>query len=79
MMRLDPNHWENHMCLSTVYVRTPEELREVMQDVARVESEGRGVWLIDLFGKKKFIEGTVRSIDLVDAHQVVLDPVHDDT
>ncbi len=62
------------MCLSTVYLYASGEPKEVMRDVARIESEGRGFWLINLFGEKKFVEGTVRSVDLVDTHQVVLDP-----
>ncbi len=62
------------MCLSTVYLQTSDAPKEIMRDVARIEAEGRGFWLINLFGEKKFVEGTVRSVDLVDAHQVVLDP-----
>jgi predicted RNA-binding protein len=48
--------------------------RELMRDVARVEAEGDGVWLINLLGEKRFVEGTVRTIDLIDEHLVVLEP-----
>ena len=64
------------MCLSTVYFHTPDAPEEIMRDVARMEAEGRGFWLINLFGEKKFVEGTVRIVDLVDTHEVVLDPVN---
>lgn len=62
------------MCLSTVYLHASDAPEEVMRDVARIEAEGRGFWLINLFGEKKFVEGTVRIVDLVDTHEVVLDP-----
>lgn len=63
------------MCLSTVYRYTSEAPEEIMRDVARIEAEGRGFWLIDLFGKKTFVEGTIRNVDLVDHHQVMIDPL----
>ncbi len=62
------------MCLSTVYMHTNDADQEIMRDVARVEAEGRGVWLINLLGEKRFVEGTVRTIDLIDDHLVVLQP-----
>ena len=61
------------MCLSAVYLRCQDGRKEVMKDVARIEAEGDGFWLIDLFGEKKFIEGVIRTIDLADEHFVMLD------
>ncbi|KJS29744.1 MAG: hypothetical protein VR64_19155 [Desulfatitalea sp. BRH_c12] len=61
------------MCLSTIYVRSTRGQNEIMKDVARIEAEGHGFWLVTLFGEKKFIEGTIRTIDLVDGHSVVID------
>lgn len=61
------------MCLSTVYMRTNDTDQELMRDVARVEAEDGGVWLINLLGEKRFVEGTVRTIDLIDEHLVVLE------
>jgi predicted RNA-binding protein len=46
---------------------------EIMKDVARIEAEGKGFWLIDLFGEREFIEGRIQTIDLMDEHFVVLE------
>ncbi|MDD2605349.1 MAG: CooT family nickel-binding protein [Desulfobacteraceae bacterium] len=62
------------MCLSTVFMHVDDTDREIMRDVARVEAEGDGVWLISLLGEKRFVEGIVRTIDLIDEHLVVLEP-----
>ena len=61
------------MCLSTVYIDSGDKQKEIMKDVAQIEAEGRGFWLIDLFGQKKFIEGTVKNINLVDGSFVLLE------
>jgi predicted RNA-binding protein len=62
------------MCLSSIYVSTPDGQEEIMRDVARIEAEGQGFWLITLFGKKKFIQGVIRTIDLSEEHVVILEP-----
>ena len=61
------------MCLSTVYMNSGNEQKEIMKDVARIEAEGQGFWLINLFGERKFIEGTIQTIDLMDGHFVMLE------
>ncbi len=60
------------MCLSTVYLNSGNEQKEIMKDVARIEVEGRGFWLINLFGEKKFVEGSIQSADLMDGHFVMV-------
>ena len=60
------------MCLSTIYIDSDGEREKVMQEVARMEAEGEGFSLIDLFGEKTFIRGKIRSIDFVDEHSVVI-------
>lgn len=62
------------MCLSTVCLHQEDAPREIMRDVARIEAEGDGYWLIDLFGKRAFVEGAIESIDLVDANLIMLAP-----
>ena len=62
------------MCLSTVCLNQGDAPREVMRDVARIEAEGDGYWLIDLFGERTFVEGAIESIDLVDANLIMLAP-----
>ena len=61
------------MCLSSVFLRSPECQEEIMRDVARIEAEGEGFWLINLFGEKKFVKGILRTIDLSDQHYVMLE------
>ena len=60
------------MCLSTVYMNSGDEQREIMKDVASIEAEGQGFWFINLFGERKFIEGTIQTVDLMEKHFVVL-------
>jgi predicted RNA-binding protein len=60
------------MCLSTVCMDTGDTQKEIMKDVARIEAEGSGFWMIDLFGEKTFVEGNIQSIDLVDENRVIL-------
>jgi len=61
------------MCLSTVYMDSGNEQKEIMKDVARIEAKGRGFWLINLFGERKFIEGSIQTISLMDGHFVTLE------
>lgn len=60
------------MCLSNVCMEAGDVKKEIMQNVARIEAEGSGFWLINLFGEKNFVEGTIQSIDLVDENLVIL-------
>ena len=60
------------MCLSTVYMNSGNEEKEIMKDVARIEAEGEGFWLINLFGEREFIEGSIQTVDLMDEHFVML-------
>ena len=36
------------MCLSTVYMNSGNEEKEIMKDVARIEAEGQVFWLIPI-------------------------------
>jgi len=63
---------EAEMCLSTVCMNTGDTQKEIMRNVARIEAEGRGFWLIDLFGQKTFIQGAIQSINLVEENLVML-------
>jgi predicted RNA-binding protein len=46
--------------------------KEIMRDVGRIEAEGEGFWLTNLFGEKVFIKGSIQSIDLVDKNLIIL-------
>jgi predicted RNA-binding protein len=63
---------EEKMCLSTVYMDSGDEQQEIMKDVARVEAEGKGFWLINLFGERTFIEGKIQTINLTEGSFIVL-------
>ena len=60
------------MCLSTVYMHSGDEQKEIMKDVARIEAENRGYWVINLLGEKKFVEGTIETINLLDGYLTVV-------
>ncbi len=60
------------MCLSTVYMNLGNEQKEIMKDIARIEAEGQGFWFINLFGEKKFVEGRIETVDLMDGHFVMV-------
>lgn len=60
------------MCLSTVYIDSGNEQKEIMKDVARIEAEGKGFWLINLFGERTFIEGKIQTVNLTDGSFIML-------
>ena len=60
------------MCLSTVYMNSGNEQKEIMKDVARIKAEDQGFWFINLFGEKKFAEGRIETVDLIDGHFVLV-------
>lgn len=61
------------MCLSTVYVQTKGQRKEVMKDVAKIVTRNGGYLLIGLLGDQKSIDGRINQIDFVDAHSVILE------
>ena len=60
------------MCLSTVYMQSGNEKIEIMKDVSRLEAEGQGFWLINLFGERTFVEGKIQTVHLMDGHFIML-------
>ena len=64
---------ETDMCLSSVYLDSGGEQKQIMGDVARMEAEAEGFLLIDLFGESKFVCGKIKRIDFIDEHAVVLE------
>lgn len=60
------------MCLTTAYIDSGGEHKEVMHDVAQMEARKDGSLLTGLLGEQKFIEGKVKRIDFVSEHEVVL-------
>ena len=64
---------EVNMCLSTVYINSGMGKEEVMREVAEMEAEGKGFFLVNLFGERRFVKGRIKSIDFVDEHRVVME------
>jgi len=62
------------MCLSTVYLNGKNGQTKVMGDVAHIEAEDTGYWLIDLFGERRFVEGRIHTVNLMDGCLVMLPP-----
>lgn len=60
------------MCLSTVYMESGNEQKEIMKDIARIEAEGQEFWLTNLFGEKKFVKGRIETVDFMDGHIVLV-------
>jgi predicted RNA-binding protein len=52
------------MCLTTVYLNSAEAENRLMREVALIEADGDGFWLIDLFGERRFVAGKIQSLDL---------------
>ena len=74
---LSPNNkWERNKidaeALIGCYTSGKFTEKEIMKDVARIEAEGEGFWFISLFGERKFIEGTIQTVDLMDTHSVLI-------
>ncbi|MFC1580461.1 CooT family nickel-binding protein [Thermodesulfobacteriota bacterium] len=61
------------MCLSTVYNVSDGKRDELMRDVAQIEVKNGGLFLINMFGEKKFVPGKIMSVDFVDEHSVLLE------
>jgi len=61
------------MCLSTVYVDSDTGKEVFMRDVAEMEAEGDGFFLVTLFGERRFIKGSIRRVDFVDEHTVEME------
>jgi predicted RNA-binding protein len=56
-----------------VYIDSGGQQEEVMRDVACMEAKDEGFVLIGLLGEQKFVQGSVRTVDFVDDHKVVLE------
>jgi predicted RNA-binding protein len=61
------------MCLSTVYWNSVNERQQLIKDITRIEVDGDGLWLIDLFGERRFIEARIKFIDFMDGQCLVLE------
>jgi predicted RNA-binding protein len=60
------------MYLSTIYLNSGNGQKKIMKNVARIQAEGCGYWFINLFGEKKFIEGSIETVDLMEGRFVLV-------
>jgi predicted RNA-binding protein len=61
------------MCESNVYIRNEAEDKLVMEDVAQLKDHDGKIWIVDLLGEEKEIEGKVQEISFLD-HKVFISP-----
>ena len=61
------------MCLSTVYIISGTGKEEIMRDVAEMEAEGEGFFLVNLIGEKRFVKGIIKRVDFVGEHTVEME------
>ena len=59
------------MCEANAYLIEGPETRLIMENVDRIEPEGEGLRLVNIFGEQKFLKARIRSLSLVD-NQVFL-------
>ncbi len=59
------------MCESNVYLQDEEDEKLIMEDVAQLKQQENRVWLVDLLGEEKELEGKVQEIDFLD-HKVII-------
>jgi predicted RNA-binding protein len=59
------------MCESNVYIQDEENEKLVMEDVAELKDHDGKIWLIDLLGEEKELEGRIQEISFID-HKVVI-------
>ena len=61
------------MCESNVYIRDEVEDKLVMEDVAQLKDQDGKIWIADLLGEEKEIEGKIQEISFLD-HKVFISP-----
>jgi predicted RNA-binding protein len=61
------------MCMATVYLESGINRKEIMHDVVRIEVDKSTCCLTNLFGEGKRVEGTLKSIDFLEDHSVVIE------
>jgi predicted RNA-binding protein len=61
------------MYLSTGYIDSNTGKEEVMRDVAEMEAEGEGFNLFNLMGEERYVKGSIKRVDFVDEHTVVME------
>jgi predicted RNA-binding protein len=61
------------MCESNVYIRNEEDEKLIMEDVAQLKDHNGKIWIADLLGEEKEIQGKIEEISFLD-HKVFIRP-----
>jgi predicted RNA-binding protein len=59
------------MCESNVYIEDNENEKLVMEDVALLKEGNGRIWLVDLLGEEKELQGRIKEISFLD-HKVTI-------
>lgn len=61
------------MCESSAFIlEQNNELKKIMEYIVSVDPRGDKVYLTDLFGNQKIIDGVIKEIRLID-HKIILE------
>lgn len=60
------------MCEAKVYLEKEGSREEIMENVVSIKPEGEKLLLVDLFGERKYVNATLKEVQLLD-HQVILE------
>ena len=60
------------MCESTVYLKTKDEMKKIMENVVIITPEQNGVFIEDILGEQQTIEGKITQIKLLD-HMILIE------
>ena len=61
------------MCESNVYIKDGTGEKLIMEDAAQLKNSDGRIWIADLLGEEKEIEGTIQEISFLD-HKVFISP-----
>ncbi len=62
------------MCESIAYLKTPEGESKIMEYVIEVRPENGKVYLADLLGEQKIVDGKIKEIRLMD-HKIIIESI----
>ncbi len=60
------------MCESQVYLLTPEGEKKIMDNVVYIKPENGKVYLEDLLGEQKIVDGKIKEMKLI-AHKITIE------
>ena len=60
------------MCKSQAYLLTAKKKKKIMDNVVFVKPENGKVYLEDLLGEQKIVEGTIKEMKLI-AHKIIIE------